>query len=201
MPIPGELPGRFSGPFPFSGIGGRSFSCGICAAGLVNCGGERRAVVWPVSCLVRGRARPGGRTLVLRRPGCPCPALMARPGPPGLPGEGPVPGRWVKNRPERHRAPTCLRSAAGRRGQVRAAGQREPQHQSGHQRGGGRLARDQGRHHHGQDGGDDRAQGRPQRPAVPDARGQQLRQSDGLTPVTRADVTRVTILLRVHRTR
>ena len=28
-PILGELPGCFSGPFPFSGIGGRSFSCGI----------------------------------------------------------------------------------------------------------------------------------------------------------------------------
>ena len=74
---------------------------------------ERRAVVWPVSCLVRGRTCPGGRTLVLRRPGRPCPALMARPGPPGLPGEGPVPGRWVKNRPERHLAPVLPRRVPG----------------------------------------------------------------------------------------
>jgi hypothetical protein len=60
------------------------FSVRICAAGRVNCGGERRAVVWPVSCLVRGRACPGGRTLVLRRPGRPCPALVCPAWPPGL---------------------------------------------------------------------------------------------------------------------
>src|SRR5207247_654615 len=47
-------------------------------------GGERRAVVWPVSWLVRGRAWPGGRTLALRRPGRSCPALMGPAWPPGL---------------------------------------------------------------------------------------------------------------------
>jgi hypothetical protein len=84
VPIPGELLSCFPGYFLFSGIGGRSFSCGICAEGWVNCGGERRAVVWPVSCLVRGRACPGGRTLVRRRPGRPCPALVCPAWPPGL---------------------------------------------------------------------------------------------------------------------
>ena len=62
----------------------RFFSACICAAARAGCGGERRAVVWPVSCLGWGRACPGGRTLVLRRPGRSCPALMGPAWPPGL---------------------------------------------------------------------------------------------------------------------
>ena len=38
---------------------------------------------------------------------------MARPGPPDLPGEGPAPGRWVKNRTARHLAPGGLLDPEG----------------------------------------------------------------------------------------
>jgi hypothetical protein len=62
-------------------------------------------IVWPVSWLVRGRARPGGLTLA-GEAGLPCgPPLQARPGPPDVTGEGPAPGRWAKNRTKRHLAP------------------------------------------------------------------------------------------------
>jgi hypothetical protein len=58
-----------------------------------------------VSWLVRGRAWPGGRTLAWRGRAARARPLWVRPGPPDLPGEGPAPGRWVKNRPEWHLAP------------------------------------------------------------------------------------------------
>ena len=69
---------------------------------------ERRAVVWPVSWLVRGRAWPGGRTLAWRGRAALARPLWVRPGPPALPGEGPAPGRWVKNRTTRHHPPTLF---------------------------------------------------------------------------------------------
>ncbi len=104
--IPGEWLPWFSGSFPVPGISaGHLVSGGHGRGGAGVCGGERRAVVWPVSCLVRGRAWPGGLTLaggagpLADRP------WLVRPGPPDLPGEGPAPGRWVKNRTERHLAP------------------------------------------------------------------------------------------------
>ena len=50
-----------------------------------------------------------------RRVRRPCPALMARPGPPVLPGGGPAPGRWVKNRTTRHLAPVLAGGCRARR--------------------------------------------------------------------------------------
>jgi hypothetical protein len=58
-----------------------------------------RCPAWRWAGHGRGAVRsPRGRA-ALARP------LCARPGPPALPGEDPVPGRWVKNRTERHLAP------------------------------------------------------------------------------------------------
>ena len=102
--IPGELLPCFSARFSFllwrSLLFLRAF---VWRSG--RGGGERRAVVWPVSCLVRGRAWPGGRTLACEGRAALARPLCAWPGPPALPGEGPVPGRWVKNRTERYLAP------------------------------------------------------------------------------------------------
>jgi hypothetical protein len=65
-----------------------------------------RCPAWRWAGHGRGAVRsPRGRA-ALARP------LCARPGPPDLPGEDPVPGRWVKNRTERHLAPG---SCGGRR--------------------------------------------------------------------------------------
>ena len=107
LTIPGELLSCFSGPFScISGTGGSSpFLACIRAAVRVWVRRERRAVVWPVSWLVRGRAWPGGRTLAWRGRAALARPLWVRPGPPVLPGEGPAPGRWVKNRTTRHLAP------------------------------------------------------------------------------------------------
>src|SRR5205807_735116 len=52
-----------------------------------ECGGrgpERRAVVWPVSCPVRGRAWPGGLTLAGRGRAAPARPLRGPARPPGL---------------------------------------------------------------------------------------------------------------------
>ena len=130
LTIPGELLSCFSGPFPISGTGGYSFSRVHSRGGPGAGPRERRAVVWPVSWLVRGRAWPGGLTLAWRGRAVPARPLWVRPGPPVLPGEGPAPGRWVKNRTTRHQAPALLSRSAARRGcQVRAAGQHEPDDQ------------------------------------------------------------------------
>jgi len=107
--IPGELRSCFSVPFSFPGIGADPFPACICAAGGIGGGGSggrlfgrcpgwcgaghgREALRWP--------ARPG------RLRAAP---WLVRPGLPALHGGGPAPGRWVKNRPERHQA----RAAAG----------------------------------------------------------------------------------------
>jgi len=81
----------------------------------VGGGGERRAVVWPVSWLVRGRAWPGGLTLAGEAGPLAGRPWWVRPGLPALHGEGPAPGRWVKNRTARHQAPgPCGGHRAGR---------------------------------------------------------------------------------------
>jgi len=83
---------------------------------------------WPAVAFMRGGGRlfgrcPGwcgaghGRRAVRcpAGPGRSCPALVGPAWPPGLPCEGPAPGRWVKNRTTRHHSPTCpLRPAAVR---------------------------------------------------------------------------------------
>src|SRR5690242_9684425 len=66
--IPGELLSCSSCSERFSGILVTTLLLSdVHLLGSRNCcGRERRAVVWPVSWLVRGRAWPGGRTLAWR---------------------------------------------------------------------------------------------------------------------------------------
>src|ERR1700733_14266141 len=96
--IPGELPSCFSGLFPFLASAVISFSGVHLRGGRGWRRRERRAVVWPVSWLVRGRAWLGGLTLAGEAGPLADRPWLVRPGLPALPGEGPAPGRWVKNR-------------------------------------------------------------------------------------------------------
>ncbi len=116
-----ELLACSSWPSCISGIGARSFSACISAVERGFAAGAAGGCLAGVLAGV-GPGMSGGPYARSRGRAALCPALMARPGPPGLPGAGPAPGRWVKNRTARHLEPALLTAGTGDGGPVSFGG-------------------------------------------------------------------------------